>query len=109
VAELARHDPARIYFSGRNEKTARSAIDAIRADTSTSPKMEVSFIKCDQASIDSCRNATQELLQACGGRLDIVICNAGIMAVPPSQTKEGYEIQFGKMLQPVCLTLLTTI
>lgn len=28
-------------------------------------------------------------------RLDILICNAGIMAVPAAVTKDGYEIQFG--------------
>lgn len=28
-------------------------------------------------------------------RLDILMLNAGIMAVPPGTTKEGYEIQFG--------------
>jgi NAD(P)-dependent dehydrogenase (short-subunit alcohol dehydrogenase family) len=28
-------------------------------------------------------------------RLDILICNAGIMAVPADLTKDGYEIQFG--------------
>lgn len=28
-------------------------------------------------------------------RLDIIIANAGIMALPPNQTKEGYEVQFG--------------
>jgi NAD(P)-dependent dehydrogenase (short-subunit alcohol dehydrogenase family) len=28
-------------------------------------------------------------------RLDILICNAGIMAVPADVTKDGYEIQFG--------------
>ena len=28
-------------------------------------------------------------------RLDIVILNAGIMALPPGLTKDGYELQFG--------------
>ena len=28
-------------------------------------------------------------------RLDVLMCNAGIMAVPPALTKDGYEIQFG--------------
>lgn len=27
-------------------------------------------------------------------RLDILICNAGIMAVPPGLSKDGFEIQF---------------
>lgn len=28
-------------------------------------------------------------------RLDLLFLNAGVMALPPGQTKEGYEIQFG--------------
>jgi NAD(P)-dependent dehydrogenase (short-subunit alcohol dehydrogenase family) len=28
-------------------------------------------------------------------RLDILICNAGVMALPPGTTNDGYEIQFG--------------
>jgi NAD(P)-dependent dehydrogenase (short-subunit alcohol dehydrogenase family) len=43
-----------------------------------------------------------ESVQACArafvekeDRLDLVVCNAGIMAVPEGVTKEGYEVQFG--------------
>lgn len=28
-------------------------------------------------------------------RLDLLICNAGVMALPPGLTKDGYEVQFG--------------
>lgn len=36
-----------------------------------------------------------ERITAQESRLDILICNAGIMATPPGLTSDGYEMQFG--------------
>lgn len=48
----------------------------------------------DQTSLSSIRAAADRFL-AEARRLDILIANAGIMAVPPGLTEDGYEIQFG--------------
>ena len=42
----------------------------------------------------SIRNAASQFTSA-SKRLDILICNAGVMAIPPGLTEEGYEVQFG--------------
>jgi len=91
VIALAKHNPTKIYFTGRNESSAKSVISSIQETTPTAP---VEFLPCDLSSLTSVQDAAKKIL-ATESRLDILICNAGIMAVPPSQTKEGYEIQFG--------------
>lgn len=55
---------------------------------------KVTFVECDLASLSSVKEACENFLSQ-ESRLDILICNAGIMAQPPSLTPEGYEIQFG--------------
>jgi NAD(P)-dependent dehydrogenase (short-subunit alcohol dehydrogenase family) len=52
------------------------------------------FIPLDLASLSSVQAGAKQIL-ALVSKLDILICNAGIMAVPPSLTHDGYEIQFG--------------
>ena len=48
----------------------------------------------DLASFASIRDAAKSFTEKVS-RLDILFCNAGIMAVPAGTTKDGYEIQFG--------------
>ncbi|KAJ5884858.1 hypothetical protein N7495_009368 [Penicillium taxi] len=89
--QLARHDAAHIYISGRNEKGAEKVIEQIKE---TGTKTEVSFIKCDLASLSSVKEAAERFISQVP-RLDILMCNAGIMATPPGLTSDGYEVQFG--------------
>jgi NAD(P)-dependent dehydrogenase (short-subunit alcohol dehydrogenase family) len=58
----------------------------------SAPGVIVTFIECDLASLASIRAAVAKFTS---DRLDLFIGNAGIVAVPPSLTKDGYEIQFG--------------
>jgi NAD(P)-dependent dehydrogenase (short-subunit alcohol dehydrogenase family) len=51
-------------------------------------------VRCDLASFDSIDEAAKSFVSK-ADRLDILICNAGIMALPANVTKDGYEIQFG--------------
>ena len=59
---------------------------------STAPDVEISFLKADLTSLDSVKAAFDQFTS---DRLDILMCNAGIMANPPALTKDGYELQFG--------------
>lgn len=56
--------------------------------------MPVTFIECDQSSLQSVEAAARKFL-ADFDTLDLLFANAGIMAVPPALTQDGYEIQFG--------------
>ena len=91
IIVLARHNPEHIYFSGRNCASAESLIGETKA---TNPNVKVTFLECDLASLDSVERAAKRFTSA-SQRLDILMCNAGVMALPPGLTKDGYEIHFG--------------
>lgn len=81
----------------------------------TSSDISLSFLECDLASLASVQKAAKQFTSA-SARLDVLICNAGIMALPLGLTTDGYELQFGtnhlghallvKLLLP---TLLQTV
>jgi NAD(P)-dependent dehydrogenase (short-subunit alcohol dehydrogenase family) len=92
ILALAKHNPEHIYFSGRNSSRAVDVITDIKASI---PGANLTFIECDLASLSSVSSVAKQFLSS-SQRLDILMCNAGIMAVPAGLTKDsGYEIQFG--------------
>ncbi|KAJ5650553.1 uncharacterized protein N7484_004276 [Penicillium longicatenatum] len=88
---LSKHNPSHIYISGRNAQSAERVITQIHNSGS---KTEVTFIPCNLASLDSVKQAISKFTSETT-HLDILMCNAGVMAQGPGLTKDGYEIQFG--------------
>lgn len=88
---LARLNPARIYISGRRSPAAESITSQIK---DISPATDVRFLYCDLADLSSVSAAASRVLDT-ESRLDILIANAGVAAVPPAVTKNGYEVHFG--------------
>jgi NAD(P)-dependent dehydrogenase (short-subunit alcohol dehydrogenase family) len=91
ILALAKHSPEHIFFTGRDGSSAKSIISDVK---STASSVKLTYIECDQLSLDSVKNAAKEFLSA-SSQLDVLICNAGVMATEPALTKEGYENQFG--------------
>ena len=56
--------------------------------------MDIRYIQLDLASFKSIRSAASQFASECD-RLDTLILNAGVMALPPGKTEDGFEIQFG--------------
>ncbi|KAH7110371.1 short-chain dehydrogenase/reductase-like protein [Dendryphion nanum] len=57
---------------------------------------KIELIALDLASLCSVREAAAEFLNRSGGKLNILVNNAGIMALPSrTVTVDGYETQFG--------------
>lgn len=56
--------------------------------------MPIEFVLLDLASLQSVKSAADRIHQTTD-RLDILILNAGVMALPPGKTKDGFEIQLG--------------
>lgn len=90
VRALAKHKPEHIYFTGRNTTAANSLVHEI---TAANPDISLSFMEMDMASLNSVRNAVRQHFTH--DQLHILMCNAGIMAVPSGTTEDGFEIQFG--------------
>ncbi|OJJ43066.1 hypothetical protein ASPZODRAFT_74945 [Penicilliopsis zonata CBS 506.65] len=92
VAQLARHNPSRIYLAARNETKASAAIASIQAQLSST--VDIRYLPLDLASFTSIRAAAEKFTSE-SDRLDLLILNAGTMANPATTTEEGFEIQFG--------------
>ncbi|KZT20109.1 oxidoreductase [Neolentinus lepideus HHB14362 ss-1] len=89
VLSFAKHKPAHIYFTGRNSKSATEVINEV---TALAPDVQTTFLECDFASLASASKAIKRFTSE---RLDILVCNAGIISEKPALTKDGYEIDFG--------------
>ncbi|EON60863.1 hypothetical protein W97_00073 [Coniosporium apollinis CBS 100218] len=90
VVALAVHQPERIYLAARDAEKAAGAIKDVEAAV---PGACISFLELDLASLASVRSAARRVISEVK-RLDILVCNAGIMAAPPGLTVDGYELQF---------------
>jgi len=88
---LCKHNPAHIYLAARNPEKAKKAISSIQE---LCPDVPITFLECDLSSLKSVQTAANQFTSQIA-RLDILICNAGIMAVPAGFSQDGYEIQFG--------------
>lgn len=82
---------ARVLLACRSAERAEAAIARIRAAYPTS---RVEPIALDLASLTSVRTAAQRVRAACPS-LDLLINNAGVMAVPYARTADGFELQLG--------------
>lgn len=76
---------AHIIAAARTLEKARTA--ALKVEGNISP------IACELSCFKSV-SACAEAVQSMKGDLDVLICNAGIMALPELQVKQGLEMQF---------------
>lgn len=74
---LASRNPAKIFITGRNESAAQQVIADIQ---STGSSTKVVFVQCDHADLASVKKAAHEISKE--SRLDVVMANAGVMALP---------------------------
>ncbi|OTB06301.1 hypothetical protein M426DRAFT_319041 [Hypoxylon sp. CI-4A] len=88
---LASRNPAKIYITGRNESSAQSVITDIKF---TGTSTEIVWLLSDHANLATVKEAADAILSK-ESRLDVLMANAGIMALPPGLTKDGYELHFG--------------
>lgn len=92
VLQLAKHNPKKIFLAARSEVKAEEAIKSVKS--SVSNDVEVVWIPLDLMSGKSIKNAAEQV-NAQSSRLDVLILNAGVMALPPGETEMGHEIQLG--------------
>jgi NAD(P)-dependent dehydrogenase (short-subunit alcohol dehydrogenase family) len=88
---LAAHG-ATVVGAARNLDKAREATEVVRRDAAHGGSLEL--VELDLASLRSVRACADALVKA-ARPLDVVICNAGVMACPRGVTADGFETQFG--------------
>ncbi|KAK1673544.1 short-chain dehydrogenase/reductase [Colletotrichum godetiae] len=89
VLEFSLHKPAKILLTARSLDRAQAAADEIKQQIPGAP---IKLLELDLGSFDSIKKAATAVLSETE-RLDILmdVLNAGIMAIPPGLTTEGYE------------------
>lgn len=93
---------AEVVMAVRNREKGQRALDELMGQN---PDARLRLLDLDLASLASVRSAAQSVLDE-DRALDILINNAGIMAVPDRrETADGFELQFGSNhLGPFALT-----
>jgi NAD(P)-dependent dehydrogenase (short-subunit alcohol dehydrogenase family) len=88
--ELARNG-ARVVLACRDEVRGREAVARLIAEV---PTADIELRPLDMASLASIR-AFADGVQEAYPALDLLINNAGVMAIPRRETADGFEMQFG--------------
>lgn len=87
---LARHG-AHVVMAARNQEKAQKALaDILDSD----PDSSIEIVELDLASLDSVRTAA-EIIAGIHHTVDVLIDNAGLMAIAEDWTNDGFEMQFG--------------
>lgn len=90
ATQLARHG-ARVVLACRDLARAKRAAEGIRA---TFPQADVAVARLDLADLGSVAAFAAELHRE-HSRVDLLVNNAGLMAIDRSRTVDGFETQFG--------------
>lgn len=87
---LAAHN-ADVIMACRSVERAEAARAEVVAEV---PSAKLTVMQLDNASLESVRTFA-EAFKARQDRLDLLLNNAGVMAVPRRLTEDGFEMQFG--------------
>ena len=82
---------ATIMITARTEEKGEDAVSRLR---DLVPGGDFDYEILELGSLDSVRACASDLRRRLP-RIDVLICNAGIMAVPFGRTDDGFELQFG--------------
>ncbi len=82
---------ARVLMACRDQSKGNQAVDTVLAE---SKKAQVELFELDLASLKSIERCARQLERA-ASKIDVLINNAGVMAIPYRTTAEGFEMQFG--------------
>ncbi|PNP47798.1 hypothetical protein THARTR1_10483 [Trichoderma harzianum] len=91
---LARASPAQIVFMGRSWEKTKAVVDKVKSIGSS---IDVKFVQLELGSLASVRKAAKEINDdASIPQIDVLMLNAGVMALPSLQlTEDGLEAHFG--------------
>ena len=90
-AEALSAKGAKVLMACRNEQKAAVALDSVKAAASGA---EPEVVKLDLSDLSSVRDTAAELNERLDS-IDVLMNNAGIMAVPMARTADGFESQMG--------------
>jgi len=90
---IAKAQPSTIVLAGRNKDKIKATTDAIQ---SANPDVKVKVLELDLGSFSAVRRAAETINSWDDvPHIDVLVNNAGIMAVDFGLTEDGFERQFG--------------
>ena len=102
---LAQHG-ADVVLAVRRPHAGEEAAERIRL---TGAPGRVTVEELDLASLESVRALAERLGDSVGGRLDLLLANAGVMTPPRyRETRDGFELQFVTMSQKLVPPIQST-
>ena len=90
---LAAYEPALLILTGRTKSKVQAVIESL---TKTYPAGNFRFLELDLSSLEAVKAAAEEVnAYPDVPKIDIVICNAGVMWLPQRElSRDGFEMQF---------------
>jgi NAD(P)-dependent dehydrogenase (short-subunit alcohol dehydrogenase family) len=92
TAQVLAGKGARVVLACRSAERGATALREV-AEVATGPAPEL--VRLDLSDLASVREAAAKARELTGDSLDLLINNAGVMAVAKGVTKDGFELQFG--------------
>lgn len=84
---------AHCFGTVRSLSKGQAVVDEMLASNPNGGKIDL--IEMELSSLNSVRRGAADFLKKSNGKCNILIANAGIMAVPEGKTVDGWEMQFG--------------
>lgn len=82
---------AHVVIAARDQSKASRAVEEVEEHA---PGASVEVVELDLGSMASVERAAETILER-HDRLDVLMCNAGVMALPQGETEDGFDTQFG--------------
>jgi len=82
---------ARVILACRNPAKAADALTEVKAAASGAEPVTVALDLADLSSVAACAQEVSQQLTS----IDVLMNNAGVMAIPRRDTVDGFEMQFG--------------
>lgn len=83
---------ARVLLACRSPQRGAEALETV---SSAASGAKPELVACDLSDLESVRAAAGMVRELTGDRLQLLVNNAGVMAVPRGATTDGFETQFG--------------
>jgi NAD(P)-dependent dehydrogenase (short-subunit alcohol dehydrogenase family) len=80
-----------VLLACRNAEKGAAALESVKARATGAPPELVALDLADLDSVEACAASLSSSLD----RLDLLVNNAGVMALPLRRTPQGHEMQFG--------------
>lgn len=97
VAKALHQAGAKIFIAGRCDTNKGQQIaTSIQTSSATNASSFVHFVQMDLSDLASVETGAENFLSKAVGKLNLLICNAGVMAPQTrTTTEQGHETQFG--------------